>query len=152
MRRKDVLELLEKLKVIQIEKMELVEAAIHAKGVASLTPVSSEDCEFGLLLRKHKQLLYELLGVQFEEKLLLDHAAWHREYEKFDTIFFHNKKAGFFRKLFGRYFGKYGINADEFKAAQIYYEKLAEITGELLYFLDASIHRVKALPEAKFKA
>ncbi|MBN2815353.1 MAG: hypothetical protein JXQ67_01620 [Campylobacterales bacterium] len=152
MQRKQVLEILEKLKSIQIKKMQLVEDAIHAKGVSEPTPTDEGECEFGLLIHKHEKLLHELLGVQFEETLLADHALWHKEYEKFDAIFFHNKKAGFLLKLVGRYFGKYGINAEEFKAAQMYHDKLAEITGELLYYLDASIHRIKALPEPKFKA
>ena len=150
MHRTKVLKILKDFETIQLEKMQQVEAAMHAKGVLDPVSVNADECELGKSLLSYKELLHELVGSQIQHKIESLHEKWHQEFAKFDAIFFHKKNASLFVKLTGRVFGRYGITEQEFLLAQRYYEALAEISGELLYYLEAAIHRVEALSLDKF--
>lgn len=148
MNKKDTLKVLQDAKNRHIEQMEKIEALIAGKKIDNPTPVSKTECQFGVIFYGKKDDFFNILGAQFYERIDKLHEQWHIEYVKVNNIFFQEKKEG----LFGKLLGTHKIDPLAYDKAKLYYVELQSITDELLRLLDASLRRVEALSDSKFKS
>lgn len=147
MNKKDTLEALENAKQSHISQMNKIKALLNGESVDNPTAVGKKECDFGKMFYGQRDDLYTLIGAQFYNKIDLLHEQWHLNYVKIYNLFFKEKKKGFFSKLIGAN----KINPLEYDRGKMYYVELSEVTKELLQLLDASIRRVEALSNSKFK-
>jgi hypothetical protein len=148
MNKEETIEALENAKKLHIQQMDKIKALIQGEEIENPTPVGKMECDFGKIFYGKKDDFFHILGAQFYEKLDLLHEKWHIDYVKINTLFFQEKKGGFFSKLIG----SNKINPLDYDKAKLYFVELSSITEELLRLLDASLRRVGALSDSKFKS
>ncbi len=148
MNKQETLEALQSAKRYHLDQMEKIEDLLSHKNITNPTPLAKTECEFGKILYGNRDDFYSIVGAQFYEKLDFYHEQWHKEYLKIYKLFFEHKEQGMFSKLLG----KSSVDPLAYDKAKLYYVELQSVTNELLRFLDASLRRVEALSDAKFKS
>ena len=126
--------------------MAKIETAMNGDKVDNPTPVAKTMCKFGKWLYAEENHLVDILGELFYNKLEKAHEQWHGEYVRIHSIFFKEKKSGFFSGILG------GNKVDplELDKAKLYYTELQVSTKELLSVLGSCERRVSAMSEARF--
>jgi len=148
MKKTFVLETLERAKEFHLEQMEIIESLLDGKKVVHSIPLEEMELEFDTIFHKDRDVLLYILGAQFYERLDALHINWHQQYAKIHAIYFDDKSKGFF----ANFFGSHKVDAINQKRAEIYYKDLGATTGELLRVIDASMRRIDALNDSKFKS
>ena len=148
MNKSDTLKILLDVKNRHLEQMVKIDALVSGKNIENPTPISKMDCEFGSIFYGQKDDFFHLLGAQFYERIDKLHEQWHVEYIRIYNIFFLEKREG----LLSKFLGAKKINSLDYDKAKLYFVELKSITGELLRLLDASLRRIEALSDSKFKS
>lgn len=148
MNKKILLTTLYEAKEVHQDQMSKIELLLQGLYVTKPTELSKMECEFGKIFYGNKELFLPFIGEQFFTKVDALHEEWHLQYENVYKIAYAKRKRGFFARLRG---------GDEIKSAEylqieIHFEKLQQITSQLLDMIDKSMRRVEALSDAKFKS
>ena len=112
-------------------------------------PVEYTACNFGRWLYSDGQKLAKLDGIDYLEDITKKHQELHEEYRKIYNIYFGQDNRSFLGKLFN---SKPKIYYSDQQLAQKHYQKLRDISGDLLSLIELLEKRIGLLPRAVFDA
>lgn len=154
MKKEDVLGHLRAAKSAHIKWVQKAKLLISGLDVQEDSiPVDSTECNFGKWFYSDGQILNALSNNPLEcmQRIELLHFSLHDTYLHIFNIYFsQEKRGGFFAKLFGM--KRKSLTPMEENLAREYYEKLEEISHELLDEINRLERRLIAVPEEKISS
>ena len=127
-----------------------------AEALISELPVDNNDvpveytaCNFGRWLYSDGQKLAKLDGIKYLEEIAIKHQELHEEYRKIYNIYFGQDNRSFLGKLFN---SKPKINNYDQQLAKKHYQKLKNISEDLLTLIELLEKHIAVLPRAAFDA
>lgn len=113
-------------------------------------PVNSTECRFGRWFYSDAQKLNSLRNNSLECMTAIEayHADLHDVYLKIFKLYYDIGEKGFFAKLFGK---KKKIDDNVIEEGRELFEKLQEISKDLLGEINRLERRIIAIPEEEFK-
>ncbi|MBU0721574.1 CZB domain-containing protein [bacterium] len=132
-----------------VQKAKLLINGVEVKEDA--IPIDSTECKFGQWFYSDGQKLNALTNNPLEcmEKVEKLHFELHDIYLSIFNIYFNKPKKGFFSKLFGS--KRIDVSAHEVEEAKGYYEKMADVSKDLLEEINRLERRLLATSEEKIK-
>jgi mevalonate kinase len=154
MKKEDVLGHLRAAKAAHIKWVQKAKLLINGVDIKEdAIPVDSTECKFGQWFYSDGQVLNALSNNPLEcmQKIESLHFELHDNYLSiFNVYFAETKKSGFFSKIFG--VKKKTLTASEVQLAHEHYERLEEISKELLDEINRLERRLIAVSDEKIEA
>ena len=154
MKKEDVIGHLRAAKAAHIKWVQKAKLLINGVDVQEdAIPVDSTECKFGKWFYSDGQMLNSLSNNPLEcmQKVETLHFQLHDNYLKIFNIYFsQDKKKGFFSKFFGS--KRKELSDAETQLAHDHYEKMEEISKELLEEISRLERRLVAVSEEKIES
>jgi len=148
MTKEETIEQLQNAKKAHVKWVQRAKALIDGVPVQKeAIPVDCTECKFGQWFYGEGQKLNAIPGMDVLKEIETLHFDLHDTYLKIFKIYFGEVNRSFFSKIFNI---KTKISDDDKEIAKEYYDKLLEISKQLLETIDRLERRLNAIPSSSF--